>query len=207
MFHSFFAYSPLPHTRRHGPSGYGAYQSFKPWLRDEFTFRCVFCLLRERWCGLEADCFGVEQLSPRSRTPELEWSYENLVYACAKCNSTKSTQASLLDPCAVGYGVHLFVNADGTVAGLTKRGTRLIRALRLNRSQLLRVRRFFLDLAVKADENPTGEAADILHWLLRFPEDLPDLASLRPPGGNTRPDGVPTSYFAQRQRDELPATY
>jgi len=30
-----FAY-PDAHDRRHGPAGYVDYQSFKPWLRDEF---------------------------------------------------------------------------------------------------------------------------------------------------------------------------
>jgi HNH endonuclease len=162
MFRSFLAYSMVPHTRRHGPSGYVDYQSFKPWLRDEFTFCCVFCLLRERWCGLEADSFGVEHLSPRSRTPELELSYENLFYACAKCNSTKTNQFSLLNPCAEGYGIHLLVNRDGTVEGRTRQGKRLIRALRLNREQLLRVRCFFIDLAAKAEDNPSGEAAEIM---------------------------------------------
>ena len=29
------------HERLHGPSGYVDYKSFKPWLRDEFRFRCV----------------------------------------------------------------------------------------------------------------------------------------------------------------------
>ncbi|MCY2988962.1 MAG: hypothetical protein NTY19_13985 [Planctomycetota bacterium] len=40
-----------------------------------------------------------------------------------------------------------------------------------------------------------------------FPEDLPDLSRLRPPEGNSRLDGVEQSYFAQRQRGELPETY
>ena len=39
------------------------------------------------------------------------------------------------------------------------------------------------------------------------PDDLPDLSRLCPPGGNSRLDGVEQSYFAQRQRGELPETY
>ncbi len=42
-----FAYPPAPHVRRNGPQGYADYQSYRPWLRDEFSFRCVCCLLRE----------------------------------------------------------------------------------------------------------------------------------------------------------------
>lgn len=44
-----FNYPDAPHRRRHGPRGYADYASYRPWLRDEFTFRCVYCLLREQW--------------------------------------------------------------------------------------------------------------------------------------------------------------
>ncbi len=36
-----FIYPARPHTRRHGPQGYAGYASYRPWLRDEFSFRCV----------------------------------------------------------------------------------------------------------------------------------------------------------------------
>lgn len=58
-----WAYPATPHVRRHGPLGYKDYQSFKPWLRDEFTFRCVYCLLRERWfASFGSGLFGVDHL-------------------------------------------------------------------------------------------------------------------------------------------------
>ena len=44
-----FEYPTEPHRRRHGPRGYAAAESFRPWLRDEFSFRCVYCLRRETW--------------------------------------------------------------------------------------------------------------------------------------------------------------
>jgi hypothetical protein len=40
-----FEYPLMPHVRRHGPAGYDDYASYRDWLRDEFTFRCVFW-----WC-------------------------------------------------------------------------------------------------------------------------------------------------------------
>jgi hypothetical protein len=43
--------------------------------------------------------------------------------------------------------------------------------------------------------------------LMGYPADLPDLSPLRPPGGNSRPDGVGQSHFARRERGELPAVY
>ena len=42
-----FVYPASPHVRRHGPMGYADHASFRPWLRDEFAFRCVYCLRRE----------------------------------------------------------------------------------------------------------------------------------------------------------------
>lgn len=43
--------------------------------------------------------------------------------------------------------------------------------------------------------------------LMGFPDDLPDLASRRPPGGNSKPEGVEHSFLARRQSGELEAMY
>ena len=91
-----FTYPATPHARRHGPGGYADYPSYRPWLRDEFTFRCVYCLLRERWVlgGLHIDHF-----SPVALHPELATTYDNLLYACASCNAAKR-DLELPDPTA-----------------------------------------------------------------------------------------------------------
>ena len=39
-----FDYPVASHQRRHGPRGYSQPESYRPWLRDEFSFRCVYCL-------------------------------------------------------------------------------------------------------------------------------------------------------------------
>jgi hypothetical protein len=39
-----------------------------------------------------------------------------------------------------------------------------------------------------------------------FPDDLPDLIKLRPPG-NTRPEGMENCYHSQREAGKLPQTY
>ena len=44
-----FVYPAQPHRRRHGPRGYAGYESYRDWLRDEFSFRCVYCLNHEQW--------------------------------------------------------------------------------------------------------------------------------------------------------------
>jgi hypothetical protein len=40
-----------------------------------------------------------------------------------------------------------------------------------------------------------------------YPVDLPDLSSLRPPAGNSRPEGVVQSYATRRERGKLPDIY
>jgi hypothetical protein len=44
-----FAYPNEVRGRKHGPAGYGNYEAYRDWLRDEFSFRCAFCLMRESW--------------------------------------------------------------------------------------------------------------------------------------------------------------
>jgi 5-methylcytosine-specific restriction endonuclease McrA len=51
------------------------------------------------------------------------------------------------------------------------------------------------------------EARALLRGLQGFPDNLPRLATLRPPNGNTRPEASSDSYDAKRQRGELPVTY
>jgi hypothetical protein len=207
MFQPFF-YPTTPLLRRHGPQGYSDGPSYKPWLRDEFAFRCVFCLLREHWYRpFGADLFGVEHLIPRSRAPHLEFVYDNLLYACATCNSCKRDEGPLLDPTKDGYGNHLRLLPDGSLAATTNEGKQLIQTLNLNRFALILYRRELLEMAETARDNPQSEIALRYRAMMVFPDDLPNLTSLRPPGGNTRPDGLLSCCFAQRQRGELPATY
>jgi hypothetical protein len=75
-----FAYPSERHVRRHGPRGYANPQHFKPWLRDEFEFRCVYCLIRERWHPDGDAGFGVEHLRPQSKSPGLAAEYDNVLF-------------------------------------------------------------------------------------------------------------------------------
>jgi hypothetical protein len=51
------------------------------------------------------------------------------------------------------------------------------------------------------------EIAILLRHCLGFPENLPRLAVLRPPGGNLRPEGIASSVLEQKGRGELAETY
>ena len=92
-----FQYSAEPLRRRHSPRGYANYKSYKPWLRDEFGFRCVYCLCRERWEPNGQDVFSVEHFHPQATSPELVTDYDNLIYTCLACNAYRRDEPLLLN--------------------------------------------------------------------------------------------------------------
>jgi len=198
---SIFQYSMMPHVRRHGPSGYDDYASYKPWLRDEFVFRCVYCLNRERWYPDGANSFGVDHFIPRSLRPDLVCDYDNLLYACNRCNSAKRS-SSVLDPCSVGLGQHLHVDENGTLIGLSREGEHVIDVFNLNYQSAKEYRRrkieAFARWRASGDTFTTEEE-------LAFPDDLPQLDNRR--CVNSRPEGIAESYFSKREQGRLPTTY
>lgn len=64
-----FRYPKDLQRRRHGPRGYLRYESYKPWLRDEFRFRCTYCLCRERWFPDPGETAPCEVVSPGWQLP------------------------------------------------------------------------------------------------------------------------------------------
>jgi hypothetical protein len=176
-------------------------------LRDEFSFRCVYCLCRETWFPDGAAAFGIDHLRARSLAPEHVSTYDNLVYACCVCNAWKKDFPELLDISTVALAEHLEAQPDGTIRPLTPWGAAMIKACSLNRHDLVTFRRdprILLTLLVAR----RGEAARQLRKrYLGYPDDLPNLALLRPPGGNSRPDGIAASAFERRRRAELPDAY
>ena len=191
-----------PHSRRHGPQGYESYDSYRPWLRDEFSFRCVFCLSREQW-GVMRRMWDIDHFLPQSSDPDRVVDYDNLLYVCASCNSVKSHH-EVPDPTAVSYGDALRVNNDGTITALNTSGQRLIRILRLDNDDYTRYRSMMIEmLEILAAE--TAKRKAYVSWM-KYPDNLPDLRSLQPPT-NTKPDGVNDCFFDRRARGELDEVY
>jgi hypothetical protein len=174
-----FRYPEQAHLRKHGPLGYQAYRHYKPWLRDEFTFRCVYCLARERWYPDGAASIGVDHLVPRSIDASLECFYDNLVYACNRCNRRKSTVMNVLDPCTDAYAKHLEVLSDGSIKARTNTGRKLIKTFYLNEAQVTEFRRRLITALAVLRDLPDGRD-DYVDWM-GYPDDLPDLLILRPP--------------------------
>ena len=196
-----FDYPDSRSHRRHGPRGYAGYQSYRPWLRDEFTFRCVYCLTRERWGRVTGE-FDIDHFQPQRLAPDLARQYTNLVYACRRCNSVKLDH-KVGDPFDVMIGARTRTMPDGIVRGVDATANRLIMALDLNSPRLVEWRITWMRVVELASERDQ----QLLGRLVGFPSDLPDLRRLRPPGGNTRPEGVAESWGALAQRGELPDAY
>ncbi len=140
-----FEYSSSAHCRRHDPCGYAVYQEYKPWLRDDFTFRCVYCLVRERWYHGDPSSFSIDHVSPQVSHPDGVVDYRNMVYACRECNPAKQ-DVQLLDPTTDALGEHLSVQDDGSIEALTEDGQDLIDQLGLDRERRRRLRRHFMDI-------------------------------------------------------------
>ncbi|MDZ4406265.1 HNH endonuclease signature motif containing protein [Prosthecobacter sp.] len=199
-----FSFPAKPYRRIHGPQGHSDYVAYKPWLRDEFEFRCVYCLTRERWGPEAHNRFSIDHVKPKSLHQDLTCDYDNLIYACIRCNTLKSTMLGLPDPCKVSLASHLKLNLrSGRFLALTGQGEQLIEYLRLNAQDRVDDRCFHLLIFQSID--PRIRKA--LPLKFGYPPDLPDLSKLRPPQGNSRPEGVMMSHFARYHRKELPLYY
>jgi hypothetical protein len=193
-----FEYPEKPHGRRHGPEGYATVQSFRPWLRDEFCFACVYCRFREQWGRLKG-AFAIDHFVAVSLNPQRELDYDNLLYACVACNLGKAAQL-LPDPTQVLLHGNVVIHADGRLEGRTRGSRQIIGKLGLNDPQEAEGRVMWMGIIALAEQSDPA----LFQRLMGFPEDLPNLAQLRPPGGNRRPGGIAESYYVKRQEGSLP---
>lgn len=210
---------PFPYTvparslsaseRRHRPSGYTDYSSYKPWLRDEYDFRCVYCLAREVWdlnaTGV-ASGFGIDHMRSQRDAPDEEASYENLCYCCNDCNSLKGAQSLPQPLIDEPLDRHFRINEDGSVSAITAEGIWLRDCLLLDLPAAVERRRLILDLRLAAlSDLKAGRDSPKLR-MFGYPFDLENLA-LRNPPSNTRPAGLEQTAWARRERSELPRFY
>lgn len=195
-----FDYPAQRHQRRHGPSGYKTYRRYCPWLRDEFDFRCVYCLKRETWGQVTGE-FELDHFEPQSVNAQRQLDYLNLVYACRRCNCVKLDQ-SVDDPSARLHSAAAQAQFDGSLHPQDLATRRLIRQLDLNSPRLKKWRLMWPRIVALAHERD----ADLYQQLIGFPNDLPDLSRLHPPQ-NHRREGLDECWFARRQRGELPSGY
>ncbi len=196
-----YRYPTQARSRRHGPAGYKDYRDYRPWLEDEFLFRCVYCLKRQKWAL--TDTWSVDHLIPQVEAPELECDYGNLVLTCQWCNNRKLAD-SVPNPVAVAYGNCLQVDdSTGEVRSLNEEGEILKRVLKLNSDEHVRTRFDRLQsLSIMARCAP-----DEWKRIMSFPVDLPNLRRKSPPDGNSRPEGLDECYYELKKLDQLPEVY
>jgi hypothetical protein len=167
----------------------------------------VYCLSRERWCPDGEDVFSVEHFRPQALAASDICNYDSLLYTCCRCNAAKRDLTDVLDPAEVPLAEHLEILENGTIRALTEDGRDLIAVCQLDRPNLTEFRRGIFEVLRGFDD--LGEAArgQILRRYFGFPSNLPRLAVLRPPGGNSRPTGIENSFYEKRSRGDLPDFY
>jgi hypothetical protein len=126
-------------------------------IRSHFDNSCAYCRTAE---SLTVTSFEFEHIFPRSGGGETI--FKNLCLACPSCNRYKASKQTAVDP-LTSQEVGLFHphfqlwsdefawSEDATaIVGLTQVGRATILALKMNRSQMTRVRRMW----VKLGEHP-----------------------------------------------------
>lgn len=124
-------------------------------VRERFANCCAYCRSAE---DLTVSIFEFEHVVPRSAGGQSV--FENLCLACPTCNRFKSDRRTVTDP-ASGLEVRLFQpqqdawsdhfgwSEDATeLIGSTPVARATIAALRMNRSQLIRVRRMWFAMGL-----------------------------------------------------------
>ena len=136
---------------RSKPSESKGYRAYKPQLREDFRKRCGYCDGPDAYVGGQGGSH-IDHFAPRSKFPDLENSYANLVYACPFCNRAKSNkwvgddpavpndgESGFVDPCSTELDQHLGRSTGGKILGLTRLGRYLVDnlSLRLARHQFM----------------------------------------------------------------------
>ncbi len=198
-----FAYPDEPHQRRHGPTGYTDYESYRDWLRDDFSYRCVFSLLRETWPQTR---FHIDHLISQKERPALVCHYDNLILLEGRLNLVKGKRR-LPDPCKVALGKHLVVCPSGERTGCiearnnSKIGEWIIRVLRLDNEDATQIRRDWIGIlrSVARTDEP------LFRKFIGYPKNLPDLQAVKVK--NTRAGGLRRSAKRLLDDENLPDWY
>ena len=119
-------------------------------VSEHFSHCCAYCRTAEK---LTVAIFEFEHIRPRSVGGET--AFENICYCCPTCNRYKSNRISAIDPDTHqevalfhphrdAWQQHFVWNDDATqIIGLSSIGRATISALKMNRRQVVRVRRMW----------------------------------------------------------------
>jgi hypothetical protein len=129
-------------------------------VRERFANCCAYCRTAEH---LNAAIFEVEHIVPRSADGQTV--FENLCLACPTCNRCKGDRitandphtqqaVALFNPQQDRWADHFVWNENATeITALTTTGRATVAALRMNRPQLVRVRRMWVAMGEHPPES------------------------------------------------------
>ena len=99
----------------------------KKYLAKDFEHRCAYCDDLDKYNG-GVRSYHVEHFAPKEKFPDLEFTYDNLLYACPYCNEAKSdkwpsdkaevsivNEEGFIDPCTEEYYKYIYRNEDGSI--------------------------------------------------------------------------------------------
>jgi len=91
------------------------YKGYKDSLEKDFLERCGYTNCHQDWFGGKRN-FQIDHFKPKSKHPELETKYSNLVYSCSYVNRAKSDDiGNYLDPCEIDYNEHFYRDELGNI--------------------------------------------------------------------------------------------
>ena len=166
------SYPLSPHQRKHGPQGYKSYRSYKPWLRDEFTFKCVYCLVRCNFCNSNKRFLSLIDPCQEALGSHLKVREDGRIEPITLMGRKILSLLQLNDEYYVKF-----------------------------RKRIIKTRKLLDENPEKFKEpGEAGDLLREYLDLLRYPKNLPDLSAVNPPGGNSRKDGVETCFFLEREK-------
>ena len=94
---------------------YGAY---KKYIIQDFNNRCGYCDDLDKFNGGYRN-YQIDHFKPKKKFPDLEITYDNLVYCCPFCNRAKwdkwKDKDGFIDPCCDEYDNHISRNNKGQI--------------------------------------------------------------------------------------------
>tara|TARA_R110002049_G_scaffold277220_1_gene455675 strand:+ start:7319 stop:7894 length:576 start_codon:yes stop_codon:yes gene_type:complete len=101
--------------RTYSGSKLASYRGYKKYLTLDFQGRCGYTNCSHLWFGGSKN-FHIDHFKPKSKYPQLETDYKNLVYSCSYVNIAKSDDDfDYLDPCNEDYNEHFYRDVKGNI--------------------------------------------------------------------------------------------
>lgn len=102
---------------------YADFHKYKQNLADDFNHKCGYTDCSDAWFGGKST-FQIDHIKPKSKYPQLENDYSNLVYCCSYVNRAKwdDDSPNYLDPCMEDFNIHFERDDYGRIVPKTPQG-------------------------------------------------------------------------------------